>query len=428
MDVLYIILAFISADSDSDRMNESFLDLRSCSKHLKAASDYSRKSITLPLSEVKFAVSYLALLPHLESISVYAISSDAPTYLNIPVCDLSLVSDVVPALSALSLRCSGGHNLHIQDFPRTLQPWRGSLRRLDLHCCTLKASPRQIQGSRDIKWWTPDLPVLTTLSVNRGTVSHMDLSRCIGLKELYVVRNDFMSHLVLPSSNLLQKLTCSSNDSLLDLNLAGSTHLKTLICTENFHLERLLLNSCDALTKLCVKENASLSIMSLLDCSSLETLDFEENTLFEVLDLSGCGKLQRLRCICNESLTALGFTMEGVVEVHCHLNYNLLVLNLSKCSTLLTLNCCDNSSLQLLDVTNCIALGKMSCSENSILPSLDLSGCVVLTKLICTSNDSLEHVNVSDCHSLVTLNTHGCVKLGEVDISSCLALTSHISI
>lgn len=427
LEVFCTIFAFISADSDSACMNSSFLALRSCSKHMRTMSDYARTSIAMPLSRVKPAISYLSVLPHLETVALFAPSSVRSKSRSPTICNLRLLDDVVPSLCTLAIGSSRGHSIRVLCFPESLRPWQYSLRRLELHGCTLTAPPRQIRGSYEIKNWTPDLPGLATLSVTNGRLSHLDLSRCWSLIELYLVGNSLMSHLVLPNTDLLQRLTCSSNPNLLNLDLAGCSHLQSLICTENAKLQSIFLDSCSALEELCVKKNVSLSSMSLLDCSSLQALEFEANTSFESLDLSECDKLQRFQCISNASLVELEFTMQGVQEVQCLMNDKLEVLDLSKCGTLLTLDCRSNRVLENVDVTNCDVLKEVTCSDNSSLPSLDLSGCVLLTELNCTSNRSLEHVNVSDCRSLVTLDTRKCDRLGEVDASSCLALTSHIS-
>ena len=136
------------------------------------------------------------------------------------------------------------------------------------------------------------------------------------------------------------------------------------------------------------------------------------------LNLSGCTALTELSCFSNQ-LTSLDVSScTALTELSCFGN-QLTSLNVAGCTALTELECSSNQ-LTSLDVSGCTSLTTLDCSINQ-LTSLDLSGCTALTELNCLRNQ-LTSLNLSGCTALTTLSCWD-NQLTSLDVSGCTSLT-----
>ncbi len=137
------------------------------------------------------------------------------------------------------------------------------------------------------------------------------------------------------------------------------------------------------------------------------------------LDVSGCTSLITLEC-CENQLTSLNLSgCTALTELSCFSN-QLTSLNVSGCTALTSLSCFSNQ-LTSLDVSGCTSLTTLYCGQNQ-LTSLNVSGCTSLTSLSC-SNNQLTSLNVSGCTALTTLDCSS-NQLTSLNVSGCTALTT----
>jgi hypothetical protein len=145
------------------------------------------------------------------------------------------------------------------------------------------------------------------------------------------------------------------------------------------------------------------------------------------LDVSGCPVLTELNCSYNQ-LSSLDLRVNmSLTNVDCRDNPLIVSLDLSNHSKLTLLDCGNNrtlsGSLSSLDVSGCSSLLTLRCFGNQ-LTSLDVSDCVELTELTCDYN-RITSLDVSNCPELGYLCC-GPNRLSILDISHNLWLTGLI--
>ena len=189
------------------------------------------------------------------------------------------------------------------------------------------------------------------------------------------------------------------------------TALTTLDCSNNKGLVELdVVNECMVLTDL----NCSNTGLTLFD------LRMGHPTL-ATLDLSGCTSLVSVDCQNSKKLATLNVSGNVALEELSCQESGLISLNVHGCKALTELYCHKNK-LTLLDVSDCVALKILSCWEN-ILMGLTLGGTYPkLEELYCNDN-VLTQLDISRCPALVFLDCSN-NNLATLDISRCPNLTN----
>lgn len=232
---------------------------------------------------------------------------------------------------------------------------------------------------------------LTYLNCNYHTLTDLDLSKNIALRELY----------------------CYSN-RLANLNVRGCASLQILWCRDNL-LTTLDVTGCNSLQELSCHDN-QLITLKVNNCISLQFLECSHNQIIS-LDVNDCTALQNLNCYDNQ-LTVLDLTQNTLLQGLSCTDNKLTTLNLSNCTVLHNLLCYDNQ-LVTLDVSNCTALERLECGNNQ-LTTLDVSHCVALQTLQC-GNNQLASLNVNNCSALKYLICPN-NQISVLDLSTCVAL------
>lgn len=109
----------------------------------------------------------------------------------------------------------------------------------------------------------------------------------------------------------------------------------------------------------------------------------------------------------------------NITGLDCSSNSELIDLDISKNTALISLKC-SNNGLKKLDVSNNIALKKLECSFNW-LTSLDVSNNIALTELYCATN-KLTSLDVSNNPTLEILESSDNISIRNLDISNNPAL------
>jgi hypothetical protein len=105
-----------------------------------------------------------------------------------------------------------------------------------------------------------------------------------------------------------------------------------------------------------------------------------------------------------------------------HPNGVLATLNVTGCTSLVTLNCYNNS-LTALDVSTCTALNQLSCYANSPLTTLNASNCTHLTIFDFSNTGSLTTLTLAGCAGLTSVDCRN-RALTALDVSGCTALVT----
>lgn len=394
-DMLNHIIKTAGNDSDYTAVNKFHLNLRRCSKHLAAATDASRVTITLHPYHLHNVGSYLRKLASLSAITMFA-----PTFPALLWCDISLISSVVNNLASLTFHPAQSLRLFVvPDINQALTPWRNCLKHLDFSSCRLVDSALVRLLS-----WSPDLAGLTSFKMTHGTLKSLNLRGCPELLELDLSDNLNLTHVGVSGMRKLSSVMIRNNNALRSLDMLGCSQLLKLSCTWNNNITSVKLGRCSALQNLTCTRNRLLKGLVLSECESLKELNLESNARLETLDTAGCNMLHIVGCVNSPSLTDVKLPQRGSLE---HLTFiccrSLPELDLSWISTIKTLRCVGNSMLRLVEARHCDRLTHIKCVKNCHLSSLDFSYCGALRSVLCSYNSKLSTLNVSGCENLDSL-------------------------
>ena len=257
---------------------------------------------------------------------------------------------------------------------------------------------------------------LTSLNVEYNVLTSIDISNNTKLTELSFVGNKLTT---LDAGNNVSLIRINGNDNKLEtISLPQSkllavlsvkyNKLKSLDVTRNEGLDSL---ECDwnSLSELDLSRNTSLVYLNC-QVNKLKTLDLSNNSKLEdlltdtnydlaMLDVSKCIKLKTLVCSCT-SLTTLDISRcTELMTLDCRWN-GIEELTLPPSTSLYKLLCCSND-LKSLDISANTGLKTLDCSDNQI-KSLDVSKNTALNDLDCSSN-KIETLDISKLTNLKTL-------------------------
>ncbi|MDD6927760.1 MAG: T9SS type A sorting domain-containing protein [Bacteroidales bacterium] len=288
---------------------------------------------------------------------------------------------------------------------------------------------------------------LSSLQVQGGTLTSLDLTQAPQLKELYCLQNNLSA---LSMTKLIQSLPdrSASNDGVIYAVHLDET-LEKNVCTKE-HVDEAKLKGWSIKAWDPSKEQyvnyvpaavpASSSIVFTTAKAVGETISLAVKSEGEVI---ATGIKEKIVADGNNqtyTLTAQTVTLQGDVEVFQCNNNSLTSIELFEAERLKELSCSSNE-LTTLDVKGCPNLEKLICASNQIA-ALDLSACKKLTKLLCHANQ-LTELNLSACPSLqfvwcqrnqiASLDLSNCKnlqklkcgdnKLSTLDVKPCEALT-----
>lgn len=288
---------------------------------------------------------------------------------------------------------------------------------------------------------------LSSLQVQGGGLTSLDLTQAPQLKELYCLQNNLSA---LSMTKLIQSLPdrSASNDGVIYAVHLDET-LEKNVCTKE-HVDEAKLKGWSIKAWDPSKEQyvnyvpaavpASSSIVFTTAKAVGETISLAVKSEGEVI---ATGIKEKIVADGNNqtyTLTAQTVTLQGDVEVFQCNNNSLTSIELFEAEKLKELSCSSNE-LTTLDVKGCPNLEKLICASNQIA-ALDLSACKKLTKLLCHANQ-LTELNLSACPSLqfvwcqrnqiATLDLSNCKnlqklkcgdnKLSTLDVKPCEALT-----
>lgn len=296
---------------------------------------------------------------------------------------------------------------------------------------TMYLSGDKITSLKGIEYFTE----LQRLDMNNTQVMELDLSACKKLMVLRLEQNPQLTQLNITGCTALTTLM-ATNSALSELDVSANTALEILNVSNNRLTElnvdaNIALTTLDVsynqLTKLNVSSNTALNELNAGD-NQLTELDTSvnpalaslkvNNNLLEKLNVTDCTSLTTLHAS-NNQLTAVdvsGFTM--LKSLHLY-NNRLQTLDVSGCTSLAELDVTYNQ-LTKLDVSGFTALTLLRVAENQPLTQLNVSGCTSLVTLYAFNNQ-LTELDVSSCTSLMDLQVYS-NRLTKLNISGCTAL------
>ena len=233
---------------------------------------------------------------------------------------------------------------------------------------------------------------LTTLNVEYNVLTSIDISNNTKLTELSF-RN-----------NKLTTIDAGNNVSLIKINGNGNK------------LETIILPQSKSLAVLSVKYN-KLKSLDVTRNEGLDSLECDWNSLSE-LDLSRNTSLVYLNCQVNKLKTLDLSHNTKLEDLLTDTNYDLAMLDVSKCIKLKTL-VCSCTSLRTLDISRCTELMTLDCRWSGI-EELTLPPSTSLYKLLCCSND-LKSLDISANTGLKTLDCSD-NQIKSLDVSKNTAL------
>ncbi len=216
---------------------------------------------------------------------------------------------------------------------------------------------------------------LTALNVECNVLTSIDISNNAKLTELSFINNN------------LTTIDAGNNVSLIKINGNGNK------------LETIILPQSKSLAVLSVKYN-KLKSLDVTRNEGLDSLECDWNSLSE-LDLSRNTSLVYLNCQVNKLKTLDLSHNTKLEDLLTDTNYDLAMLDVSKCIKLKTL-VCSCTSLTTLDISRCTELMTLDCRWSGI-EELTLPPSTSLYKLLCCSND-LKSLDISANTGLKTLD------------------------
>ena len=283
---------------------------------------------------------------------------------------------------------------------------------------------------------------LHTLRIGSSNISLSSFKNNTGLKNFtfFALEDEPIDF---SNNTLLEKLSVTGGGN---INLSQCKNLTDLYLTSNSS-NTINLQQFNSLKNVVLEVCKNITSINLSSCQSLDSLYLSGIDTKELyLDISNCKNL-RFHYLNVGNLTKLNasgssikdFIYQDISSMHNPLKWNLTSLNMSNCTSLISL-LCNKNKIKEIDVSGCTSLTTLSCSENYVedlkmsnnkalttlycdnnnLKKLDLSACPALTMLTCTNNN-LENLNVSSC---VVLNKLWCRnnQLKELDVHTCLVL------
>lgn len=273
--------------------------------------------------------------------------------------------------------------------------------------------------------------ILRELWCYSNHLSKLDLSACAALKDLDC-KNNLLGDIHLHAEARLDKMLCTDNRGCHILS-SGATLLETSCSAATFsfftpwvrsQLHTLILDaSVDTgdlsgfvgLQKLCCHVGPK-CIIDLSECTSVE---LHLQCAVESLHLLGRNKVWKLEITGDLYAPDFGgFTalQELDCDVHSHRS-----LDLSLCSSLRKAKLDKKSALCVLSSINllgCSSLVELKCDDFVGLVELDLSACTSLVSVSCVGS-SLRSLDVTDCLKLESLDVSKSSQLAKVEISDC---------
>lgn len=263
---------------------------------------------------------------------------------------------------------------------------------------------------------------LSSLQVQGGGLTSLDLTQAPQLKELYCLQNNLSA---LSMTKLIQSLPdrSASNDGVIYAVHLDET-LEKNVCTKE-HVEEAKLKGWSIKAWDPSKEQyvnyvpAAVTGSSSIELTTAkavgETISLAVKSEEEVI---ATGIKEKIVADGNNqtyTLTAQTVTLQGDVEVFQCNNNSLTSIELFEAEKLKELSCSSNE-LTALDVKGCPNLENLICASNQIA-ALDLSACKKLTKLLCHANQ-LTELNLSACPSLQFV---WCQRnqIASLDLSNC---------
>jgi len=227
--------------------------------------------------------------------------------------------------------------------------------------------------------------LLENLSVTGGGA--VNLSQCKSLVDLYIEKN-CSNTINLQQFNALKNVVLLGCKNLTSLNMSScqildSIYLSTIF-TDKLDLD---ISNCKKLRVLHLDVD-NLSKVNAAGCTTLKHFIYQDsspylNTLkwnLTSLDMSNCTSLISLLCNKNK----------------------IKELNVSGCTSLTTLSCSENQ-IENLNVNGCIVLNHLTCNNNK-LKELDVHSCLEITYLFCRNNDDLKTLILNKNHKITTLD------------------------
>lgn len=284
---------------------------------------------------------------------------------------------------------------------------------------------------------------LSSLQVQGGGLTSLDLTQAPQLKELYCLQNNLSA---LSMTKLIQSLPdrSASNDGVIYAMHLDET-LEKNVCTKehvdeaklkgwsikawdpskeqyvNYVPAAVTISSSIALTtakavgdtiKIAVKANGEVTATGIKEAIKADG-SFNTYTITDP-SITLTGDITIFYCSQN-MLTTLDIShCTNLTELECYSN-QLTELDLSKSGKLQMLRAWVNQ-LPSLDLSNCTELQKLYCQQNK-LKSLDVTKNTKLTYLWCQLNQ-IESLDVSHCPLLLGLQCGG-NKLASLDVSKC---------
>lgn len=248
-----LVLACIGNDNITN--NTMLRNLRTRCQALKGACNACLTGVRISNTQIRSNSCYLEELVSLDTVTI--IIMDASSIAS----DLNLLYSLKPNLTTLILGSISADMYYVQgdrvtalkagdrqltnqvacsftcvsvgDIALALKPWRRSrLRNLCLDACTLRTR----SGSVDlVPAWSPDIPALQTLTMNRCKLERLDLSLCNKIHSLSLSGNPQLDELFVSRAKALRRVTCVNNTSLWSLNLHGCTVLEVVECHSTGH-------------------------------------------------------------------------------------------------------------------------------------------------------------------------------------------------
>ncbi|WP_411914796.1 leucine-rich repeat domain-containing protein [Porphyromonas miyakawae] len=284
---------------------------------------------------------------------------------------------------------------------------------------------------------------LSSLQVQGGSLTALDLSQAPQLKELYCLQNSISA---LSMTKLIESLPdrSASNDGLLYAMHLDQT-LEKNICTKE-HVDKAKLKGWSVKAWDPTKAQYVDYVPAAVPVSNFLTFTTEK----------AIGETVKIAVMANGEVTATGLkeaikadgsfntytitdpsiTLNGdIVLLYCNQN-KLTALDISHCPNLKMLECFNNKLTELdlsksgqlqllrawlnqftnLDLSNCTELQKLYCQQNK-LTSLDVTKNTKLTYLWCQVNQ-ISSLDVTHCPLLLGLQCGG-NKLSSLDVSKC---------
>ncbi|WP_248724555.1 T9SS type B sorting domain-containing protein [Seonamhaeicola sp. ML3] len=253
-----------------------------------------------------------------------------------------------------------------------------------------------------------DFVILSILNCSENQIINLDISKNLGLTQLFCDKNKLTSLNVI-NNPLLQILWCDDNqissldmsenpdlislicseNLLTQLNISINTELRILHCNQN-KLTSIDITKCVFLTQLVCDDN----FLSSIDTSKNIELQLflTADNLITSFNLSNNIKLERFRCVRNQ-LSELDVSKNINLEfLYCGIN-SINELDITNNVKLKTVHAVGNN-ISILDTSNNPELELLHVSVNN-LTSLDLSNNPNLSFLSCVDN-SLCFINIQN--------------------------------